>query len=143
MLWVLNTFPEWAIHAALLAGVVIFLLSWVLARIPVTAPYTVHAWFIGLIVIVIALIYEGGLIIKKDYDLKEAVLQAKLAVKSTDGAKITINTVEKLVYRDRVIVTEGARVTEYIDRNAEKIDATCTLSDEFIRAHNDAAKATP
>lgn len=143
MLWILNHFPEWAIHAVLAAGLLVFLASWIAARLPGIAAYAVTIRFVGLALVVAGLVYEGGLIIKKDYDLKEAVLKAELAATATKGAVITVNTVEKLVYRDRVIVAEGARVTEYIDRVAPQIDATCTLSDEFIRAHNEAAKATP
>ena len=143
MLWVLSNLPEWAIHTTLLVGVTVFLLSWVAARIPAVAAYAITVRMIGLAVVVTGLVYEGGLTIKKEYDLKEAVLRAQIADKETAGAVITINTVEKLVYRDRVIVTEGAKVTEYIDRVAPQIDAVCTLSDEFIRAHNEAAKALP
>lgn len=143
MLWVLNHFPEWAIHLVLAAGAGIFLASWIASRLPGVAAYTVTIRFAGLALVVVGLIFEGGLIIKKDYDLKEARLKAELAATAAKGAIITVNTVEKLVYRDRVIVAEGARVTEYIDRVAPQIDATCTLSDEFIRAHNEAAKALP
>ena len=143
MLWVLNHFPEWVIHSVLAAGASVFLASWISARLPGVAAYAVTIRFAGLALVVVGLIFEGGLIIKKDYDLKEAQLKAELAATAAKGAIITVNTVEKLVYRDRVIVAEGARVTEYIDRVAPQIDATCTLSDEFIRAHNEAAKALP
>lgn len=142
MLWILNNIPEWVIHSALVAGLAIFVLSWIIARFPVTAPSAIPAWCLGLTLITVGLIFEGGLIIKKDYDLKEAQLQAKIAALNSRADKITVETIERLVYRDRVIVAEGARITEYINQAAEKIDATCRLSDEFIEAHNQAARGT-
>ena len=68
-----------------------------------------------------------------------AATQQKLEAEAK-AALITTQTVEKVVYKDRIITIQGAKVTEYIDRNVTQIDATCTLSKEAVNALNDAAK---
>jgi hypothetical protein len=67
-----------------------------------------------------------------------AALQAK-EVAEKKASEITIQTVEKVVYQDRIITKQGAKVTEYIHDTAQVIDAKCELSPESVKALNDAA----
>jgi hypothetical protein len=68
-----------------------------------------------------------------------ALVVAKLEAEQK-ASLITIKTIEKVVYQDRIIVKQGVKVTEYIDRWHEAIDSGCTLSPEAVKSLNDAAK---
>ena len=69
----------------------------------------------------------------------DIAIQQKL-VAEQKASQITIQTVEKVVYRDKIIQVQGAKVTEYIDRWHEAIDQTCTLSKEAVSSLNQAAQ---
>ena len=68
-----------------------------------------------------------------------AAIQAKLLAEKK-ASEITVQTIEKVVYQDRIITKQGVKVTEYIDRWHEAIDKTCTLSPEAVQSLNDAAR---
>lgn len=142
MLWLLDTFPAWVFHGILGVGFVTLIIGAIANKIPPVAQYGLLLKVGGLCLIIAGLMFEGALSLKKDYDLKTGELQHKLEIAATQGETIVTRVVEELVYRDRVITKQGATVIQYIDREAEKIDATCTLSVEAVKAHNDAA-ATP
>jgi hypothetical protein len=139
MLWLLNTFPVWVFHGILAAGVIALIVGAIANKIPPIMQYGMVLKVLGLVLIVAGLQYEGALSLKKDYDLKEAVLKQQLLIAQAKGETIVIKVIEQVVYRDKIITKKGADVIQFIDRETVKIDATCTLSNEAVKAHNDAA----
>jgi hypothetical protein len=139
MLWLLNTFPVWVFHAVLAAGVIAMVVGIAAHYFPPAVQYGFVLKLLGLVLIVAGLQYKGALSLKKDYDLKEAALKEQLLIAQAKGETIVIEVIEQVVYRDRIITKQGADVITYIDRMAPAIDATCTLSAEAVKAHNDAA----
>jgi hypothetical protein len=140
MLWLLNFFPAWVFHGVLAAGVVAIILGVIAHNIPPAIQYGFMLKALGAVLIIAGLMFEGGLSLKKDYDLQEAALKEQLLIAQSRGETIVTKVVEQIVYRDRTIVKQGADVVTYIDRWHEAIDKTCTLSKEAVKALNDAAK---
>lgn len=142
MLWLLETFPDWLFHMVLAAGFAALIIGAIANKIMPLAQYGALIKISGLVLIIAGLMFEGALSLKKDYDLKTSELQNKLNIAATQGETIVTRVVEELVYRDRVVTKQGATVIQYIDRVSEKIDAACTVTEEAVQAHNDAARLT-
>lgn len=70
-----------------------------------------------------------------------AELQAKI-VELSHQSEIT-NTVikEKVVTKQQVVKVRGQDIVKYIDREVVKGDVSCTVTPEFVQAHNRAAEA--
>lgn len=139
MLWLLSTFPAWVFHSILIAGVTALIAGMIVRNFPPAVQYGFMLKLGGAFAIVIGLMFEGGLSLKKDYDLKEAELTAQLMTAQARGETIVVKVVEQIVYRDKIITKQGATVIQYIDRVSTVIDAMCTLIPEAVKAHNAAA----
>lgn len=141
MLWLLNTFPTWVFHGILFIGVMALFVTAVTSKIPVVSAYSLELRVVSLLMIIAGLMLEGAISLQKDYFLKEAALKEKLHIAETNAANAVTKVVEQIVYRDKVIVTQGTNVVTYIDKWHDAIDNNCTLSTEAINVHNAAAKS--
>lgn len=139
MLWLLSFFPGLLVHLALLVGVAALLVSYLLGSIPFIKLYSMPIRLVGYALLCGSLYFEGGLSYKKDMDLKTAHVQTKIAVAEVKSANANTAIEAKVDNEKKIIHEKGATITQYIDRWHDKIDESCTLSPEAIKAHNLAA----
>lgn len=68
-------------------------------------------------------------------------METKVAQAEAESAKENVKIVEKTVKKIEVIKQKGDDVIRYVDREVVKYDTQCVIPKEFVKAHNDAAKA--
>ena len=134
-MWILEFFPGWIFSALLLAAVVTYLATKFLSNL----PHTKLVEYASILLAALS-IYMQGAVANNDSWLKR-VSELELKVKEVETASAKTNTeiVEKVVTKTQVVKQKGETVVRYIDREVVKIDDSCKIPPEFVRAHNQAA----
>jgi len=145
-MWILTILPDWVIHAILGLGVMGVIAGFLLGFIPFIGKYKLPVQIISLLVLTLGVYLEGG---KADNDLwmlKVKEMEAKVAEAEAKSAKVNTQIVEKIVTQKQVVKEKGQEVIKYVDREIVKYDTkyvqggACEIPQEFIKAHNAAAK---
>jgi hypothetical protein len=145
-MWILSILPDWAIHAILTAGVVGVIAGFVLGFIPLIGRYKLPIQIISLIVLSLGVYLEGGLADNKEWLLKVAEMEKKVAEAEAKSATVNTQIVEKIVTQKQVIKQKGDEVIKFVDREIVKYDTKfipggqCEIPLAFITAHDSAAK---
>lgn len=137
MFWILEIFPGWLWWLLLLAGFSAFFLS---QLIPLKT-YQLPAKIIGGVVVCVVIFIMGLLYANKVWQQAAKDLQAKVEVAEAKSQVVNEVIKERVVNKIQIVKQRGENTTEYITREVVKHDATCPLPQEFITAHNMAAKA--
>ena len=139
-MWMLSFIPDAIFHYILVAGVLAILASVFLGFIPLIRQYKIPVRYIGAALLAIGIFFEGAIYNNNAWVARVKEMEAKVALaeeQSKDAnAKLeakTQKTVIQLVEKKRVL-------KQYIDREIVKYDNSCTIPNEFIEAHNKAAK---
>ena len=149
-MWILSLLPDsfllFIVNAILLLGIVSsFLTFFVLHRIvrffPVLINYHLMLQIISAVLLILGVYLKGGYSVEKIWRDRVAELEAKIAVAEEQSKK----TNEKVVieYRDRVQVVKDTQIVvqEKIKEVEKIVDAQCTLADEAVKLHNQAAQS--
>lgn len=140
-MWILNFLPDWVFHFTLLLGLLALVGAYFLNFIPFVGTYRKQLQLAGIVLVVTAVWYEGGIAKDKEYREKIADLKAKIAI--AEAKSQVVNTVieERIVYRDRVIKEKADKIIKYVDRPVlVEFDKTCPLPKDAIEVHNEAAR---
>jgi len=139
-MFLLSFLPDWAVHFALLAGIVGVIGGSLIKFIPFINVYRVPLQILSLILITGSVWYEGALYNQAAWQEKVSKLEEKIK-KSQDQVPI-INTevVTKYVTKVKEITTKGDDVITYIDREVVKYDKTCNIPNSVIHALNSSAQ---
>ena len=139
-MWMLSFIPDAIFHYILAAGALIFLASVFLGFIPLIRQYKIPVRYVGAALLAIGIFFEGAIYNNNAWVARVKEMEAKVALaeeQSKDAnAKLeakTQKTVIQLVEKKRVL-------KQYIDREIVKYDNSCIIPNEFIEAHNKAAK---
>ena len=144
-MWILTITPDWVIHAIFSLGVIGVILGFVLGFIPFISRYKLPIQIISLLVLSLGIYLEGGLADNKEWLLKVAEMEKKVAEAEAKSAKVNTEIVEKIITQKQIVREKGAEVVKYVDREIVKYDtkylpgAICEIPQEFIKAHNAAA----
>lgn len=135
MFWILKIFPEWFWWLTLITG----LSGYFLVYLVPLKSYQVPIKIVG-VVLVAASIFVFGLE-HADTRWQQAAqeLQAKVQVAEAESKAVNAQVETKVVTRTQVVKQRGETVVRYIDREVVKIDESCKIPPEFVRAHNQAA----
>lgn len=140
-MWILNFLPDWVFHLTLLTGLASLVGAYFLNFIPFVGTYRKQLQLLGIVLVVTAVWYEGGIAKDKEYRQRIADLKAKVEI--AEAKSQVVNTVieERIVYRDRIIKQKAETIIKYIDRPAlVEFDKTCPLPKDAIEVHNEAAR---
>jgi hypothetical protein len=148
-MWILSFLPDsfllFIVNAILILGIVsAFLTFFVLHRIvrffPVLINYHLILQIVSAALLVLGVYLKGGYSVEKTWRDRVAELEAKIAIAETQSQ----NANEKIViqYRDRVQVVKDTQIVvqEKIKEVEKLVDAQCTLADEAVKIHNQAAQ---
>lgn len=148
-MWMLSFIPDsfllYVVNAILVLGIVSsFLTFFVLHRIvrffPALINYHLILQIISAVLLVLGVYLKGGYGVEMAWRERVAELEAKIAIAEEQSKK----TNEKIVveYRDRVRVVKDTQIVvqEKIKEVEKIIDAQCTLADEAVKIHNQAAQ---
>jgi hypothetical protein len=138
-MWILNFLPEYAIHILLIIGILGTLAGFVLGFLPFINKYKLPIQIVSLLILVVAIWFEGGLSNENKWQLRVKNMEAKVAQAEAKAAKVNVQIVEKIVTEKEYIRIKGDRVVEYIDREIKVYDDQCKIPEVAIKAHNMAA----
>lgn len=115
-MWILTILPEAAIHIIFGLGILGTIAGFVLGFIPFVKTYKLAIQVISLIVLVFGVYLEGGLADYKEWQLKVAELEAKLAKSETRSSEKNIEIQEKIVEKTKIVKEKGRDIIKYVDR---------------------------
>jgi hypothetical protein len=145
-MWILTVLPDAAIHLILTIGVLGTIAGFVLGFIPLISRYKLPIQIISLLILALGVYLEGGLADNKEWLLKVAEMEKKVAEAEAKSQVVNTQIVEKIVTQKQVIREKGNEVIKYVDKEIVKYDTkylpggVCEIPVEVIKAHDSAAK---
>jgi len=155
-MWILNWLPaellSLIINTVLIAGLVgtvaaFFLAKFLIRAIPTLSPYLSVIQIVSVAVLTAGVYLKGGYSTEIIWRERVAELEKQVAVAEAKSAQVNTKIETRVVTRTQVVKERGEEIIKYIDREIVKYDekfvpgGVCEIPQEFIRAHNDAAKA--
>jgi hypothetical protein len=146
-MFILHFLPDslilWFCNILLLTGVVATIAGFFVHRIPFPLlwQYQLPFKILGIALLALGVYFRGGYSVEQEWRERVAAVEARLAQAekaSTDANTQLDSQSQKQIANVRQRVTY---IRQYVDREVAKYDATCTIPEPFIRAHNDAAEA--
>jgi hypothetical protein len=137
-----DQYLHWAVHAVVMAGVVIAILGSIFSHLPMISGYSNIAKWIGVLIFSIGLYLEGGYGTELEWRSRVEAAEAKVAV--AEKASSEANDQLAVEHKKKMALLEERRVIyrERIKREIVKIDSECKLDPVVAEIHNEAAKNT-
>lgn len=143
-MWILTILPDWAIHTIFSLGVLGVILGFVLGFIPFISRYKLPIQIISLLVVSLGIYLEGGLANNKEWLLKVAEMEKKVAEAQVKSEKVNTEIITKVVTKDKIIREKGDEVVKYIEKEVVKVNNICpAIPKPAIIAHDAAALNKP
>jgi hypothetical protein len=141
-MWIIDFFPNFVAHIIVVAGIIgLFITSipivWKL--IPGISLYKFPIQIISVLALVFGVYLEGGIAKDDWWKAKVSALEKRVSEAEARSARVDTKIVTKLLTKKQIVKEKGDTITEYIEREVVKYDATCPIPQEVIRSHNAAA----
>jgi hypothetical protein len=140
ILWLLNSWISYIVHAALIIGVVGTFFGSIVARIPVIGNYGAIVKAIALPVLIVAIFAEGYLFASKSWIEETKKFEAKVKVAEQQAKDANVKLDQELTSKNKVVKEQQIVIQERIKEVQVKVNAECKISPEVIKILNDAAK---
>lgn len=140
ILWLLNSWISYIVHAALIAGVIGTFFGSIVARIPIINSYGAIVKTIALPLLIVAIFAEGYLFASKSWieEAKKFEEKVKIAEKQSkeanDKLSQTLNDKNTAVKQQQIVIQEKIKEVQV------KVNAECKVAPEVVKILNDAAK---
>lgn len=141
-MWFIDWLPDFVFHLIVLAGILGLVAAQFFKFIPFVSQYETPIKIAAIVALVIGIWFEGGISNEAKWQARVVELEKKVAESEVKSAQQNVKIVEKVVTKDRIIKEKGDEIIRYVDREITKYDAQCTIPQEFIKAHNNAAEGT-
>lgn len=139
-MWILNFLPNWLFHILLIAGVLGIVASYAASIIPFLSLYTKPIRIASVVLVLIALWFEGGIANERVWQERVDELENKVKLIEAEAAKENVRVETKTIKKIEIIKQRGDDIIQYIDREVVKYDSMCVVPKEFVTAHNRAAE---
>lgn len=143
-MWLLHLLPDsWLINAIFIlmsVGVLTIIGSYILKLFPLVGKYATIVQIVGIVILAISTYMIGGYGVEYEWRQKAAELEKKINEGKVESAKVTVETVEKIVTQKQIVKQKGEDVIKYVDREIVKYNERCDIPVEVIKAHDAAAK---
>lgn len=136
----INLLPDWVFFAVLGVGVVGYIVSFILRRLPPTKLYAIPLSIVSILVIAIAVYFTGGRITQRAWEAKVKELTEKVTELENKGEQVTTVVQERVVKKLEIVRIPGNEIVKYVDREVVKYDSKCDIPSEVVKAHNAAAQ---
>ena len=137
MFLIFKILPDWIWWILLATGLIGVFLSY----LPQLKTYELVFKSLGLMTIATTIFVMGMLYCDNTWKSAAAELEAKVAELSKQSDEANTAIKEKIVTKLQVVKLRGEDTIRYINREVVKSDGTCTITPEFVTAHNSAAEA--
>jgi len=144
-MWILHFLPDsvivWFCNILLLTGIAATIAGWVAHRVPALWSYQLAFKLSGIALLVLGVYFRGGLAVEESWRERVAAVEAKLVEAEKVSAEANTQIESKSQKKTTQIRQRTTYIKQYVDREVVKYDATCTIPEPFVRAHNNAAEA--
>jgi len=138
--WLLQLIPDgvfvWLTYLLFGAGLVLYIASKLVAWIPLMGQYRLPAELMGVVVLVIAAYFYGGI------SYREQIAEMKQRVRIAEERSQQVNTVIETKIIEKVkVVKENVYITREIVRDTagRQLDAQCSLPRSTVSLHDSAS----
>jgi hypothetical protein len=140
ILWLLNSWISYIVHAALIAGVIGTFFGSIVARIPVISSYGAIVKTVALPLLIVAIFAEGYLFASKSWieEAKKFEERVKVAEQKAKDANDKLG--QALTDKNNSIKQQQVVIQEKIKEVQVKVNAECKISPDVVKILNDAAK---
>jgi hypothetical protein len=135
-MWLLKFLPDWIFHLALLAGVLGLVASFFLSIVPFVKQYKLPLQIVSVLVIVVAVWFEGTIYNEKVWLERIAELEEKVQIAEQKSKEENVRIETKVVERVKVIKQNVDVIKQEIQVKKELINQGCELSDTAIELYN-------
>jgi hypothetical protein len=139
-MWLLKFLPDWIVHLVLLAGVLGLVASFFLSVIPFVKQYKLPLQIASVLVIIVAVWFEGNIHNEKVWLERVAQLEAKVKIAEQKSKEENVRIETKIVERVKVIKENVDVIRHEIEVRKELINEGCVLSDTAIEMYNRAVE---
>jgi hypothetical protein len=139
-MWLLKFLPDWIVHLVLLAGVLGLVASFFLSVIPFVKQYKLPLQIVSVLVIIVAVWFEGNIHNEKVWLERVAQLEAKVKIAEQKSKEENVRIETKIVERVKVIKENVDVIRREIEVRKELINEGCVLSDTAIEMYNRAVE---
>jgi len=138
--WMINLLPTWVFHFIVLTGILLVVASWILKRIPFINQYNFPVHFIGILLTVVGVYYEGGRGTQAAWEAKVANMEAK--VKAAESKSQQVNTVIETQIVERVKIVKDTKNAnkETAKLIARQLDDRCVVPESTVMLINSASQ---
>jgi hypothetical protein len=140
ILWLLNSWISYIVHAALIAGVIGTFFGSIVARIPIINSYGAIVKTIALPLLIIAIFAEGYLFASKSWIEEAKKFEEKVKVAEQQAKDVNIKLGQALTDKNNSVKQQQIVIQEKIKEVQVKVNAECKISPEVIKILNDSAK---
>lgn len=141
-MWVLKLLPDWIFYCVLLAGLVGLAVTYFLRLIPLPFIYMYKTpiQLASIVAIAFGTFMSGAISNEAWWQEKVKELEEKIAISEKESKEAVEELTTKLEAKTNTIQQRKIETIKYIEVEREKIDATCTVPQEFIFIINKAAE---
>jgi hypothetical protein len=142
--WIIAFIPDsifvYVYYCLFILGAGFYIISKLVAWIPVIKNYKLPVELIGVISLIAATYLLGGYGVEMSWRQRVAELEAK--IKESEEKSKQVNTViqEKVVYKTKRIKEVQTVIVEKIKEVEKQIDSKCELDPAVIKIHNESAE---
>ena len=138
--WLLQLIPDsifvWITYLLFAAGVVLYVASKLVAWIPLMGQYRLPAELVGVVALVIAAYFYGGI------SYREQIAEMKQRVRIAEQQSQQVNTVIETKIIEKVkVVKQNVYITREIVRDTagRQLDTQCSLPQSTVSLHDSAS----
>lgn len=140
ILWLLNSWISYIVHAALVAGVIGTFFGSIVARIPIINSYGAIVKTIALPLLIVAIFAEGYLFASKSWIEEAKKFEEKVKVAEQQAKDANVKLGQALTDKNNSVKQQQIVIQEKIKEVQVKVNAECKISPEVVKILNDAAK---
>jgi len=140
ILWLLNSWISYIVHAALVAGVIGTFFGSIVARIPIINSYGAIVKTIALPLLIVAIFAEGYLFASKSWIEEAKKFEEKVKVAEQKAKDANDKLGQALTDKNNSVKQQQIVIQEKIKEVQVKINAECKISPDVVKILNDAAK---
>jgi len=140
ILWLLNSWISYIVHAALIAGVIGTFFGSIVTRIPVIGNYGAIVKTIALPLLIVAIFAEGYLFASKSWIEEAKKFEEKVKIAEQQAKDANVKLGQELSDKNKAIKEQQIVIQERIKEVQVKVNAECKISPDVVKILNDAAK---
>lgn len=140
ILWLLNSWISYIVHAVLIAGIIGTFFGSIVARIPVINSYGAIIKTIALPLLIVAIFAEGYLFASKSWIEEAKKFEEKVKVAEQKAKDTNDKLSQALTNKNDSIKQQQIVIQEKIKEVQVQVNAECKISPDVVKILNNAAK---